>query len=135
MVSEDGPMPQPWLRLPEVQEARRRTSENAVARAEELLRAYLTPGQLEDWTKNHAFNVRGSMGGLFRLTPAWSGQHRSVVQKGGLGISVWPVGLAIDADWALALLLYFKLDEYTVLTTGCHARVHGVTVTDYEGEL
>lgn len=125
-------------------------------RSEALLREYLTPEQLADWEGNRAFNVRGSDGSLFRLTPALHGSHSSVVRRGpvrptdpneakyyaspdgthGLGICVWPHGLqVVPADWALALMLYLQANEDQVVRTGCHGTGPAYEINDYEGRL
>lgn len=124
---------------PRCTRARAGDSPDAKARAEGLLREHLTPGQLKDWAQNRAFNVRGSQGGLYRLTPGFHGRHSSVVRHSDrLGIAVWPVDLLIEADWALALMLYFKADEETVVYSGCHGPRQELLTgrhNDYNGEI
>lgn len=117
--------------------------EAACERAEAELVRHLTPEQRRDWRKNGGFNVRGSNGALFRLRPKRAPRHTSVVmlddpfsRTGGLGISIWPVGLEIHADWALAMLLYLKDDAYSVIRGGCHElRLSTNGIHDYGGRL
>lgn len=97
-----------------------RTDSEAVERAEGLLTSYLLPRQAEDWQENRAFNVRGSAGRLWRLTDLEPfTTHRAVVRQDKVGISVWPIGLAIAADRMLALTLYLQSDENLVYISGC----------------
>lgn len=117
----------------------------AEERAEGLLRDYLTPEQLKDWRQHRAFNVRGSSGSLFRVSPSNRGRHVSVIRKQGnvkgwgLGIAAWPIGLDIEADWALAMLLYLKEDENLVVRTGCHDDINlmrrRIKISSYRGRL
>jgi len=95
----------------------------AVERAEMLLRQYLTNEQLEDWEAHGSIVVKGSLGHLFRLTPRYSGYHKSVVREDHLGIAVWPIGLDIPADWVLAMMLRLEAHEDKVVEAGCHGRV------------
>lgn len=115
----------------------------AQARAEGLLQQHLTPEQADDWRASRAFNVRGSNGSLFRLTASERGSHSSVVREEyllpdpafSLGVAVWPVGLQIEADWALSMLLYLRANETEVVNSGCHGRMMKANITDYGGKL
>jgi hypothetical protein len=133
----------------------RRAEAGAVERSEALLLEYLTPEQAKDWKRYRAFNVRGSDGGLFRIRPSRSGYHQSVVRLtppgtavdryqlayqqviGGraYGTAVWPIGLQLSADWALAMLLYLQSNEQQVLESGCHGWVPAKGISDYQGAL
>jgi hypothetical protein len=95
--------------------------EESVRRAETLLRRFLTEQQIADWEQHRAIVAIGSLGGKYQLTPQWSPDHRSVVREDGLGISVWPDGLTIQADWLLAMVLELQADEHRVLAQGCHS--------------
>jgi hypothetical protein len=95
----------------------------AIERAETLLRRFLTPEQAAEWEKYQRLTIKGSDGALFRIWPKHVGYHQSVVRKGyreALGIAVWPIGLTIAADWALAMKLYIEHDAHNVVNSGCH---------------
>jgi hypothetical protein len=93
----------------------------AVERAEKLLRRFLTEQQIADWEEHRSIVVTGSAGGKYQLTPVWSPNHRAVVREDGLGISAWPEGLTIQADWLLAMVLWLQANEAHVVGRGCHA--------------
>jgi hypothetical protein len=92
----------------------------ADAKAEDLLRRFLTPAQQKEWDTKRQITVVGSEGGTFRLTPRVRGTHSAVVRNGRLGVAVWPVGIEIEADWALTMMLYLMSDEPNVVASGCH---------------
>ncbi len=100
------------LRHPQGREAERR--------AEELLLTMLTPEQAEDWKANKAFNVRGSAGNLWRINPKQNGSHAAMIRQDGHGTAVWPIGLEIKADIAIAMLLCLGDSESNVYRSGCH---------------
>jgi hypothetical protein len=109
----------------------------ARSRATRLLMQYLTPEQAEDWEANHAINVRGSDGHLWRITPEYMGEHRSMIRDDGVGTAVWPVGLSIRADFALAMKLELESNEQRVYDAGCHDHFMGTRPRphDYGGAL
>jgi hypothetical protein len=109
----------------------------ARSRATRLLMQYLTPEQAEDWEANHAINVRGSNGHLWRITPTCMGEHRSMIRDDGVGTAVWPIGLSIRADFALAMKLELESNEQRVFDAGCHDRYMGTCPRphDYDGAL
>jgi hypothetical protein len=110
----------------------------AIQVAERLLAGYLTKPQLEDWCEHGAFNVRGSVGRLWRVSPGYMPDHHGMLCENGEGVSVWPVGIGIDADAALSMLLYLEADEVLVSRSGCHEWCHQGRVPglhDYDGTL
>lgn len=121
-------------------ECRRRGKEitkTARERAERLLRKHLTPEQKEDWRKNQAFNARGSEGSLYRVSPRLHPDFGlGVLRADGEGVGIWPRGLWIPADFALAMLLWLQADESLVEEIGCHTpfqRTKGIH--DYKGKI
>lgn len=95
-------------------------SESPSQRAEKLLAQFLSPEQQLDWDRNRAFDVVGRYGASYRVNPGYASTHAGVVRQDGLGIAVWPVGLGLKADVALAMLLYLQDNDQIVVTTGCH---------------
>ena len=93
-------------------------TKKAIAKAESLLRRYLTPEQRTEWELHQKLTLRGSDGSLFVITPRRAPSHNAVLREDGLGISVWPVGMAIAADWALSMKLYLEHDEHRVVGSG-----------------
>lgn len=112
------------------------THMNAHERAEKLLLGYLTPEQAMDWRTNVAFNLRGSSGTIWRLSPLRSPSNRAVMSQDGLGLGVWPVSLGIHADWALAMMLYLQADEAWPRAVACHEWYLSTSaIHDYGGKL
>lgn len=113
--------------------------EHAKARAESLLLSYLTPEQQADWAKRSAINVRGSLGSLFRVKVRGNYNYGSgvgVIRADGLGIHVWPVGLNLDGDWVLSMMLYLQADEENVVQSGCHWHNRDtLLINDYQGAI
>lgn len=89
-------------------------------RAEQLLASYLSPGQLEDWKRNRGFDVHGSNGRLYRINPMRANSWDAVVRDDGWGTDVYPCGLKLAADWALAMMLHLKAHASEVERSGCH---------------
>lgn len=88
--------------------------------AEELLAQFLTPEQQLQWDRHQYFDVETRPGIWFRVAPGRAQTYGAIVREDGLGICVWPIGLDIKADWALAMLLYLLDNDHTVVDSGCH---------------
>jgi hypothetical protein len=110
----------------------------AEKRAERLLREFLLPEQEQDWEKDEAFNVRGSDGKVYRLCPGGGHYGGYVVGDQSANVwnltNVWPVGLAIAADRALAMMLYVMDDASLVYSSGCHD-AHPIELSTYGGKI
>jgi hypothetical protein len=110
----------------------------AEERAEELLFEFLLPEQQKDWKETGAFNVRGSDGRLHRIDPE-GGHYGGYVVSDYSDLTwnitnVWPVGLGIPADRALAMMLYLLNDATAVWNSGCHDSQH-IAISDYAGSI
>jgi hypothetical protein len=93
----------------------------AVERAEELLRRFLTPEQIKDWEAHLGFTVLGSDRQLYRVAPGHKLPHSRLVRDDGFGTDVYPIETRIAADWALAMMFYLQDNAPNVVQTGCHA--------------
>jgi len=101
-----------------------RVKKEAIAKAEALLRRFLSDEQIDQWERYQSILVEGDTKEVFRLTPGFYPAHNSVVRKvDELGISVWPIGLTIAADWVLAMMLYLQNDADLVVNSGCKSWV------------
>lgn len=110
----------------------------AEKRAEGLLREFLLPEQAQDWEENQAFNVRGSNKQVYRIYPEGGHYGGCIISDYKLQTwnltNVWPVGLAIPADRALAMMMYLLNDANAVYNNGCHD-VEEVELSTYDGKI
>ena len=96
-------------------------SKTAQERAENLLAEHLIPVQLTDWRTNTAFTIRGQDERLYRINAMHVTTNAGVVSQDGIGYGIWPIGLYIPADRALALKVLFEGDLVHARGAACTA--------------